>query len=103
MQGRDIKKLSTLFRALSDPTRVGLLLALRERGEQCVSDLRKLLRTPQPTTSTHLGILRQHGLVRARRRGKYVFYSIERAQLDRLRKGLERLLPAPSGGRRRRR
>ena len=103
MQRRDVTKLSTLFRALSDPTRIRLLVALREKGEQCVGDLMKLLRMRQPAVSTHLGILRLHGLVRTRRQGRYVFYSAARNQLEGLRKAFERLLPVQSGGGRRRR
>ena len=100
---RDITKLSALFRALSDPTRIRLLLALREKDERCVSDLTRLLRMPQPTISSHLGILRMHGLVRTRRMGKYVFYSVATTHLGRLRKAFEQLLPARSRGGRRRR
>ncbi len=102
MQVRDIAKLSELFRALSDPTRIKLLLALQKTAERSVSDLTKALRLPQPTVSTHLTILRLHGLVRDRRRGKFVFYSVARTQLDGLLRKVNRLLPARAGGRRRR-
>jgi len=102
MQKRDINKLVELFRALGDQTRVTLMAALREHGEQCVMDLRKRLRMPQPTISHHLAILRERGLVNARRAGKYVFYSVDETQAEWLSKTLEPLLRARSGGKRRR-
>ena len=103
MQGRDVTKLSALSRALSHPTRIRVLLALQEKGEQCAGDLTRVLRRRQSSVSQHLAILRRHGLVRTRRNGRYVFYSVAGTQLDRVRKALERLLPAQSRGRRRQR
>ena len=103
MQGRDISKLSELFRALSDPTRIRLLLALQERAERSVSDLTRALRLPQPTVSSHLTILRLHGLVRDRQQGRHVFYSVARPRLDALRRTAGHLLPVQGAGRRRRR
>lgn len=64
-----------LFRALSDPTRVALLLALRE-GEWSVGDLVEALGRPQSTVSRHLAALRQAELVDTRRDAAKVYYRI---------------------------
>ncbi len=72
---RRIRLTCDLFRVLSDETRIRLLLALRS-GELHVSELCNRLKLPQPTVSHHLGLLRIHGLVRPRRQGKQVFYSV---------------------------
>jgi ArsR family transcriptional regulator len=68
-------KVDLLFRAFSDRTRLRLLHLLRE-GEVCVGDLATVLRAPQPTISRHLAYLRRVGLVRARKQGLWVFYSL---------------------------
>lgn len=65
-----------LFRALSDPTRVLLLLALQE-GECAVGDLVTALGKPQSTVSRHLAALRQSELVATRREASRVLYRIE--------------------------
>lgn len=65
----------TLFRALSDPTRLRILHLLR-RGELCVCDLMAILRVPQAKTSRHLGYLRRAGLLTAREDGLWSYYSL---------------------------
>ncbi len=64
------------FRALADPTRLTLALALREGGELCVCDLAWILERAQNLVSHHLRALRAEGLVESRREGKMVLYSL---------------------------
>jgi ArsR family transcriptional regulator, lead/cadmium/zinc/bismuth-responsive transcriptional repressor len=63
-------------RALSDPTRLRLAAALREGGELCVCDLSWIAGRSQNLVSHHLRALRDRGLVRYRRDGKLVMYSL---------------------------
>src|SRR5918911_2562362 len=63
-------------RALSDPTRLMLAAALREGGELCVCDLSWISERKQALVSHHLRALRSEGLVRSRRDGKLVMYSL---------------------------
>ena len=63
-------------RALSDPTRLMLAAALREGEELCVCDLSWIAGRSQNLVSHHLRVLRSHGLVRSRRDGKLVMYSL---------------------------
>jgi ArsR family transcriptional regulator, lead/cadmium/zinc/bismuth-responsive transcriptional repressor len=63
-------------KALSDPTRLTLAEALREGGELCVCDLSWIVGRSQNLVSHHLGALRSRGLVRSRRDGKMVMYSL---------------------------
>ena len=63
-------------RALSDPTRLTLAAALREGGELCVCDLSWIAGRSQNLVSHHLRALRDRGLVRSRRDGKLVMYSL---------------------------
>src|SRR3954452_23102169 len=62
--------------ALSDPTRLMLAAALREGGELCVCDLSWISERKQALVSHHLRMLRNQGLVRSRRDGKLVMYSL---------------------------
>ena len=63
-------------KALSDPTRLGLAKALREGGELCVCDLAWISSRAQNLVSHHMRTLRAAGLVRSRRDGKLVMYSL---------------------------
>lgn len=71
-----------LFKALSDPTRLRLLLLLATRGPLCVCELTAVLGDAQPKTSRHLGELRKAGLVADQKRGLWVFYSLAPALPD---------------------
>ena len=63
-------------RALADPTRLTLACALVEAEELCVCDLSWIVERSQNLVSHHVRTLRSHGLVRARREGKMVMYSL---------------------------
>jgi ArsR family transcriptional regulator len=91
----DSARLATAFRALGDPVRLRLLsLLLTARGGQvCACDLVDPLHRSQPTVSHHLKVLRDAGLVTARRSGTNIWYSVEHQQLDTLR----HVLQVPSG------
>jgi ArsR family transcriptional regulator, lead/cadmium/zinc/bismuth-responsive transcriptional repressor len=66
-------------KALSDPTRLTLAEALREGEELCVCDLSWIVGRSQNLVSHHLGALRSRGLVRSRKDGKMVMYSLTEA------------------------
>lgn len=72
----DISGLSELFRALADETRTKILYLLSEQ-ELCVCDFAYLLNMSLPAVSHHLRLLKIMRLVRSRREGKQVFYSLE--------------------------
>ena len=61
--------------ALSDPTRIFILYALNERSQN-VSELTNELGIPQPTTSRHLKVLRERGLVSTDRQGTVITYHL---------------------------
>lgn len=63
-----------LFKNLSDETRLGIVLLLREMGELCVCDLCCALEQSQPKISRHLAMLRESGLLLDSKRGKWVHY-----------------------------
>src|SRR3712207_7080296 len=63
-------------KALADPTRLTLAAALREGEELCVCDLSWIAGRAQNLVSHHLRMLRSYGMVRSRRDGKLVIYSL---------------------------
>lgn len=69
--------LARLFAALADPTRLRLLNLMRGR-EVCVCYFVEILEQSQPKISRHLAYLRRAEIVKARRDGKWMHYSIVR-------------------------
>lgn len=63
-------------KALGDPTRLQVALALREAGELCVCDLAWICERSDKLVSHHARALRGAGLVRSRRDGKMVMYAL---------------------------
>ncbi len=78
-----------LFAVLADETRLAILKQLRAQGEVCACDFQACCHVAQPTVSHHLKVLRQAGLVRAERRGLWVYYTLNADALD----ALARFLP----------
>src|SRR5688500_11541651 len=75
---QDLDQLSSLFRLLSDKTRLSILLRLAQ-GERNVTTLCEDLDLPHPTVSHRLGLLRRNNVVGNRRHGKQVFYALNNA------------------------
>lgn len=67
--------LAELFKVFGDSTRIRILFVLFE-AEVCVCDLAEALNMTQSAVSHQLKILKQNKLVRSRREGKSVFYSL---------------------------
>ncbi len=64
-----------ITKALADENRVRMLMALQD-GEQCVCRLTELMGLAMSTVSKHLSILYQAGLVKARKEGRWMYYSL---------------------------
>jgi DNA-binding transcriptional ArsR family regulator len=69
------KKASSILSVLGNPFRVKLVLALGEQ-EACVCHLETLLKKRQAYISQHLMALRNAGLLKTRREGKYIYYRL---------------------------
>jgi ArsR family transcriptional regulator, lead/cadmium/zinc/bismuth-responsive transcriptional repressor len=76
MPGADVQALAETFRILGDPTRVRILDVLAS-GELCVCDLAELVGISESAVSHQLRLLRGMRLVRPRRAGRQVYYSID--------------------------
>jgi DNA-binding transcriptional ArsR family regulator len=73
---RTIAELAEIFKVLSEPTRVRILQALTEE-ELCVCDIAAVVETTSSAISHQLRILRSARLVRARKDGKMVYYTLD--------------------------
>lgn len=84
-------ELATGFTALSDPVRLRVLSILADApdGEVCVCDFVDPLGKSQPTISHHLKILSEAGLVQGEKRGRWVWYSLNRDRLANLRAAID--------------
>ena len=71
----ELYDLADLFKVFADSTRIRILFVLFE-SEVCVCDLAKVLNMTQSAVSHQLRILKQNKLVKARRDGKSIFYSL---------------------------
>ncbi|BDP44726.1 Zn(II)-responsive metalloregulatory transcriptional repressor CzrA (plasmid) [Deinococcus aetherius] len=79
----DLSRVTEVFKALSEPLRVQLLLLLRD-GERNVGQLVEALGVPQSTASRHLALLRSAELVRTRRETTSVYYHLADGHVARL-------------------
>ena len=88
---RKAAELAKAFSALADPVRLRVLsiLAAAPAGGVCVCDLIEPLGKSQPTVSHHLKVLGEAGLVHGDRRGKWVWYSLDRDRLAALRSAID--------------
>ena len=86
-------KLATAFKALSDPTRLRILELLKAKGRSCCDlisprkrglcacDIEQAVGLSQAAVSHHMGLLRRAGLVRAEKRGRWIYYSRDEAAI----------------------
>ena len=91
LDSTEAAELARDFNALGDPVRLRLLsmLAAAPAGEICVCDFIAPIGKTQGTISHHLKILGEAGLVHGDRRGKWVWYSLDRERLASLRAAID--------------
>jgi DNA-binding transcriptional ArsR family regulator len=76
LASRTVEEIAETFRVLGDPTRVRILDAMAT-GELCVCDIAALVGISESAASHQLRLLRGMRLVRPRRAGRQVFYSVD--------------------------
>ena len=88
----ELDSLAELFKVFGDPTRIRILFVLFET-EVCVCDLARALNMTQSAVSHQLRILKQSRLVKNRREGKTVFYSLADGHIQSiLNQGMEHII-----------
>lgn len=73
---QDLERLALVYKALGDPTRLKMVMALRG-GEMCVCDLAALLNLSESATSHQIRRLKDLALVKSRRDGQILYYSLD--------------------------
>ncbi|MGL4252966.1 MAG: ArsR/SmtB family transcription factor [Fusobacteriaceae bacterium] len=76
MDNELIEKVSSFLKLLSEPTRIKIIEAL-SKGEMCVGCLAEELNMTQSLTSHQLRLLKKGRIVKSRRAGKNIFYSLD--------------------------
>jgi len=92
--------LDKMLRAIADPTRRRILVALKARGGcsigkgagLCASDIEAHIQLSQPTISHHMAVLRRCGLVEAKKVGQWMWYRRNEVALRQLYRGLRKNL-----------
>lgn len=87
---------SRVLSALSNPRRLLVLCHLMQMGERSVSQLVETVGLSQSALSQHLALMRAEGLVRTRKEGLNVHYSIADPRIEELVRSLERIYCAPT-------
>jgi len=88
---REAERLSLTYKALGDPTRLKMVMALAG-GEMCVCDLAAFLGLTESAVSHHLRRLKDLALVKSRRDGQILYYSLDDQHVSRILKiGLEHI------------
>lgn len=94
---RSSSELASQFHALSDETRVRIVDLLRT-GEHCVCELTEALDLSQSLLSFHLRVLKDAGLVRDRREGRWAYYALSVEVIETVGSFIRELGKAPSRG-----
>lgn len=78
----EIKKASLVLRALNHKTRQRMLELINEKKEIRVTDIYKKLKLEQSLASAYLALLRKAGVVKTRRDGQVILYSVNHQRLS---------------------
>ncbi len=86
------------LRALAEPSRLAIVRQLARDGQVCACDLDACCSVGQPTVSHHLKVLREAGLIRGQKEGRWVWYELDPTGLELIRDLVDELMKAALGG-----
>ncbi len=72
-----LEKAAIMLKAIAHPLRIAILSHLQDGKSLTVTEIHELLQIEQSTTSHHLGILKDKGVLSSRREGKNTYYSLK--------------------------
>lgn len=84
----EAEDLARAFAALADPVRLRLLSMIAATEEVCSCELLEPLGKSQPTVSHHTKVLAEAGLITGEKRGRWVWWRVERARVESVRSAL---------------
>jgi len=76
-----LEKAANMLKAIAHPMRIAILSYLEEGKKLTVTEIHKLLQIEQSTTSHHLGILKDKGVLSSKRDGKNTYYFLKHNNL----------------------
>lgn len=81
----EVRELERVFRALAHPSRRHILMVLRARGDRVnAGQIAERFACSWPTTTRHLRVLEEAGLVRVQKEGRERHYALETGRLERV-------------------
>ncbi len=75
-----VKRQSYILKALADPTRIKILHLLKNRA-MCTCEIMVALDLTEPNASHHLNLLERNEIVKPERKGKWIFYRLQRSTI----------------------
>jgi ArsR family transcriptional regulator, arsenate/arsenite/antimonite-responsive transcriptional repressor len=93
---QDLTGTARLFQALSDETRLAVVLRLKD-GERCVCELMSEVDAAQSRLSFHLKVLLQAGIVGTRREGRWSYYWLQPDTFEEVLEAVKGLAPSRAG------
>lgn len=81
---KDLKQTVLIFRAINHPLRKSIMNLLYQKGTMTVTEIYICLRLDQSVASQHLKILRNAGVVKTEKSGKFISYSLNEYKLNQL-------------------
>jgi DNA-binding transcriptional ArsR family regulator len=92
IQPMELKKAALVIRAVNHKLRQNIIKLIHDAGSIIVTDIYKKLDLEQSVASQHLAILRKAGFVRAERKGKCIYYSINYHKFTEVNNFMKKLL-----------
>jgi DNA-binding transcriptional ArsR family regulator len=80
----NLKKAAMIFRALNHKLRQQIIKIIDDNKKLAVTDIYVKLRLEQSVASQHLGILRKCGIVKTEREGKFIYYAVNYARIEKI-------------------
>lgn len=84
LTSEQLEKASAMLKAIAHPIRVAILNILEDGKKMTVSEIHEFLKLEQSTTSHHLGILKDKGVLTSQRKGKNTFYYLKHEDLSKI-------------------
>lgn len=82
----DLLQYATIFKALGDETRLKIIELLSSEEELCACRILDNFNITQPTLSYHMKLLTESSIVVAKKKGAWIYYSLDREQIKKLEK-----------------
>lgn len=77
----NVEKMTQMLKALAHPTRLEILMFLKERESECVCQIYEALNLEQSNISQHLRLLKNSGVLISKKEGQWVHYSVAHPEI----------------------